>query len=83
MCLGRVINPLRQYYFVSKMYLQHCDFWYQCQTVILSTSIIIIFDHYIVLLTGDSVTLPINIIYSVWLETPPPPKLNLKTCPNQ
>jgi hypothetical protein len=41
-------------------------FGYQCRAVILSTSIIIIFHHsYQVLLTGDSVTLSINIIYSI------------------
>jgi hypothetical protein len=28
-CLDRDIIPLSQYYFVSKRYLCHCDFWYQ------------------------------------------------------
>jgi hypothetical protein len=47
LCLGTAINPLSQYYSVSKRYFRHCGFWYQCRTVILSTSVTIFYHYYL------------------------------------
>jgi hypothetical protein len=75
LCLGGGTNPVSQYYFVSKRYLCQRDFSYRCQTVILSTSIIIIIHHCLVSITNRWLLHCESTYFIRFNQKPPSPKM--------